>query len=398
MSQKNDKELSETTSLSSPPSPSLEALTHPAPQMFDAFPQSPHGDFKPTFYNPFEVKHRRRTSRYQLKVLERAFIENPKPHAAVRQILAQKLNMTPRGVQVWFQNRRAKAKKMKVTEDSQSNEGEDGDFGIDEETYSTSEHVSTGCVKHFKNAVPCDNDILVPISSEPTTKCEESTLCGDEVFHSLSETDSEGLYVERPTCLLTNGVITDERNRTGKASRTKPPVDPIKIPQTSEEYQFMMHQRHLQQLYQKPQADAVQEWIQHSVPLEQCESSAGFVYDSINNFIPLETPQSAVSIPECFPDFLQYSPSVSSVMSDKYPPSSADTDCMYPQGFSLTRRNSCPAELMASLLNMKLVNTSEEKQPLTTIIEDETFYNDANAHQFLAMPAIQVKKIFCAKF
>src|SRR5918911_4643341 len=90
-----------------------ERQVHPAPQMFDAFHQSPHGEFKPTFYNPFEVKHRRRTSRQQLKVLEKAFNENPKPHAAVRQALAQKLNMTPRGVQVWFQNRRAKAKKQK---------------------------------------------------------------------------------------------------------------------------------------------------------------------------------------------------------------------------------------------------------------------------------------------
>ncbi|CAJ0828974.1 9362_t:CDS:10 [Entrophospora sp. SA101] len=91
--------------------------THPAPQMFDAFHQSPHGEFKPTFYNPFEVKHRRRTSRQQLKVLEKAFNENPKPHAAVRQALAQKLSMTPRGVQVWFQNRRAKAKKQNPNAD-----------------------------------------------------------------------------------------------------------------------------------------------------------------------------------------------------------------------------------------------------------------------------------------
>jgi hypothetical protein len=69
-----------------------------------------NGDFRPTFYNPFEIKHRRRTSRAQLKVLEKSFSENPKPNAAVRRILAQKLDMTPRGVQIWFQNRRAKAK------------------------------------------------------------------------------------------------------------------------------------------------------------------------------------------------------------------------------------------------------------------------------------------------
>ena len=71
---------------------------------------SNNGDFRPTFYNPFEIKHRRRTSRAQLKILEKSFMENPKPNATVRRILAQKLDMTPRGVQIWFQNRRAKAK------------------------------------------------------------------------------------------------------------------------------------------------------------------------------------------------------------------------------------------------------------------------------------------------
>lgn len=73
----------------------------------------PEGDFRPTFYNPFEIKHRRRTSRSQLKVLEKSFSENPKPNATVRRILAQQLGMTPRGVQIWFQNRRAKAKLQK---------------------------------------------------------------------------------------------------------------------------------------------------------------------------------------------------------------------------------------------------------------------------------------------
>ncbi|KAI9480365.1 MAG: hypothetical protein EXX96DRAFT_648985 [Benjaminiella poitrasii] len=70
----------------------------------------PNGNFRTTFYNPFEIKHRRRTSRAQLKVLEKSFLENPKPNATVRRILAQQLDMTPRGVQIWFQNRRAKAK------------------------------------------------------------------------------------------------------------------------------------------------------------------------------------------------------------------------------------------------------------------------------------------------
>ncbi|CAO3599240.1 unnamed protein product [Absidia cylindrospora] len=77
--------------------------------MLDPYP----GDFRPTFYNPFEIKHRRRTSRAQLKILEKSFLENTKPNASVRRYLAQELEMTPRGVQIWFQNRRAKAKLQK---------------------------------------------------------------------------------------------------------------------------------------------------------------------------------------------------------------------------------------------------------------------------------------------
>lgn len=82
----------------------------PIEKMFETFHQSPTGEFKPTFYNPFEVKHRRRTSKSQFRVLERAFMTNPKPTADVRATLAAKLNMTTRSIQVWFQNRRAKLK------------------------------------------------------------------------------------------------------------------------------------------------------------------------------------------------------------------------------------------------------------------------------------------------
>lgn len=80
--------------------------------MFETFHQSPNGEFKPTFYNPFEVKHRRRTSRSQFKTLEKAFMNNCKPSAVVRKSLAQELNMSARSIQVWFQNRRAKLKSM----------------------------------------------------------------------------------------------------------------------------------------------------------------------------------------------------------------------------------------------------------------------------------------------
>lgn len=56
-------------------------------------------------YTPNEVKHRKRTTSAQLKVLEGIFKTDTKPNAALRTRLALQLDMTPRGVQVWFQNR-----------------------------------------------------------------------------------------------------------------------------------------------------------------------------------------------------------------------------------------------------------------------------------------------------
>ncbi|KIY49083.1 hypothetical protein FISHEDRAFT_42063 [Fistulina hepatica ATCC 64428] len=56
-------------------------------------------------YAPNEVKHRRRTTSAQLKILEGVFKTDTKPNAALRNKLAVELDMTSRGVQVWFQNR-----------------------------------------------------------------------------------------------------------------------------------------------------------------------------------------------------------------------------------------------------------------------------------------------------
>ncbi|OSX66485.1 hypothetical protein POSPLADRAFT_1043912 [Postia placenta MAD-698-R-SB12] len=63
-------------------------------------------------YQPNEVKHRKRTTRSQLKVLEDVYKSDTKPNAALRKKLATELQMKPRGVQVWFQNRRAKSKML----------------------------------------------------------------------------------------------------------------------------------------------------------------------------------------------------------------------------------------------------------------------------------------------
>ncbi|KAF9114835.1 hypothetical protein BGX27_009672 [Mortierella sp. AM989] len=83
--------------------------------------QSPHGELRTAFYNPHEVKRRRRTSPGQFKILERSFSDNPKPDASTRRHLAQKLSMSPRGIQVWFQNRRAKNRQASHTSSGSSN-------------------------------------------------------------------------------------------------------------------------------------------------------------------------------------------------------------------------------------------------------------------------------------
>lgn len=80
---------------------------------FNSFHRNSHGELKSTFFDPFEVKHRKRTSKSQLKILEKTFETNKKPDSALRNQLSEQLGMTPRSVQVWFQNRRAKQKKAK---------------------------------------------------------------------------------------------------------------------------------------------------------------------------------------------------------------------------------------------------------------------------------------------
>jgi len=59
-------------------------------------------------------KKRQRTTPEQLDVLEKVYEKEKLPGSDLRKELAQKLKMTPRRVQVWFQNKRAKEKRMGI--------------------------------------------------------------------------------------------------------------------------------------------------------------------------------------------------------------------------------------------------------------------------------------------
>ncbi|GAA5870461.1 hypothetical protein JCM1840_004730 [Sporobolomyces johnsonii] len=71
-----------------------------------------------TSQNPLIPKRRRRTTPAELAILEDEFRKNSRPDQGERGRIAQRLGMTGRAVQVWYQNRRQKEKK-----ESSSNAG-----------------------------------------------------------------------------------------------------------------------------------------------------------------------------------------------------------------------------------------------------------------------------------
>ncbi|BEJ12971.1 hypothetical protein CspHIS471_0301450 [Cutaneotrichosporon sp. HIS471] len=73
-------------------------------------------------YGNLEVKHRRRTTPEQLRVLEHYFGINPRPDNQLREFLAGELGITKRNVQVWFQNRRAKIKNQEKAREAAAQE------------------------------------------------------------------------------------------------------------------------------------------------------------------------------------------------------------------------------------------------------------------------------------
>ncbi|KAI9313483.1 hypothetical protein BX666DRAFT_695620 [Dichotomocladium elegans] len=61
-----------------------------------------------------------------LTVLQESFVTNPLPDAAIRARLARDLGVTERTIQIWFQNRRAKARKLDAMSGSFRKSGADG--------------------------------------------------------------------------------------------------------------------------------------------------------------------------------------------------------------------------------------------------------------------------------
>lgn len=72
---------------------------------------STHGDDSDLDEGRIKPKRKRANAR-QLEILKRTFKQTPFPDSELRRRLAKELGMTPRSVQIWFQNQRQLARSL----------------------------------------------------------------------------------------------------------------------------------------------------------------------------------------------------------------------------------------------------------------------------------------------
>jgi len=78
-----------------------------------------------------KLKKRQRTTPEQLRILEEVYTKEKMPNQSLRENLGKQLGMTSRRVQIWFQNKRAKEKRMKNDTLSRDDDLESKDRMID---------------------------------------------------------------------------------------------------------------------------------------------------------------------------------------------------------------------------------------------------------------------------
>jgi hypothetical protein len=156
---------------------------YPAPYSDPFNTQTPREASVPAFYNyrPNEVKHRKRTTRAQTKILEEQFKSTDKPDAATRGDLSIRLGMTPREVQVWFQNRRAKEKKLRAQALAALNQ--------DNEQLQPSTPENEASSRALSPSAPTDAGISRALTQSPPNPAETPQLVA-ELASTLAMADS----------------------------------------------------------------------------------------------------------------------------------------------------------------------------------------------------------------
>jgi hypothetical protein len=238
--------------------------------------------FRPTFYNPFEIKHRRRTSRAQFKVLEKTFSENPKPNAAIRRWLAQKLVMTPRGVQVWFQNRRAKEKTVnskKVSAPAQESTTKapiittESTLSLSLPSPSSSSVSSIDVLSNTMEKQPMMNDIISPVlSSSIHLVCTCNDCCnsynGTPMTRTVSYPPVQQQFYHSDTCSTSNA---DEEELL--MTPISPFVDSTQVQQQQQLYDYPISMNNTKKFYNQPSQaqDYNNQWSIAAATAEQQE-------------------------------------------------------------------------------------------------------------------------------
>ncbi|GAA5901372.1 hypothetical protein JCM6882_007759 [Rhodosporidiobolus microsporus] len=145
------------------------------------------GDFTQTFYDPFKIKHRRRTSPPQLKILEYHFEINSKPDVTLRKALSEQLDMTPREVQVWFQNRRAKVKKLREKAEREA-------AAAAEEAARKGEVYDPNAAAAVTALNAPANELPIPPSFAPSFQPAARTIYGQQDLQSLRRGSSPAIF------------------------------------------------------------------------------------------------------------------------------------------------------------------------------------------------------------
>ncbi|GAA5835233.1 hypothetical protein JCM3766R1_006909 [Sporobolomyces carnicolor] len=164
-----------------------------------------------TVENPLIPKRRRRTSPTELAILEEEYQRNPRPDQPERAKIAQRLGMTNRSIQVWYQNRRQKDKK-----DSSSNAGSSRSSSVPAGDLSSPKDLDGVTLSFSSSPAPPPHYPLLPSARPPLVA--KSSLRGLP--------SSSDLYSNAPA----PSSVANKENDPIHLVDTKPATEPIPKP------------------------------------------------------------------------------------------------------------------------------------------------------------------------
>ncbi|OAQ26090.1 homeobox-domain-containing protein, partial [Linnemannia elongata AG-77] len=148
-------------------------------------------------------KKRTRASAEQLAILEDTFLTNQSPNSKVREILAKKVKMSERSIQIWFQNRRAKVKQAQKRTELVQQEAMKAQYLSN---YGLPEGITSSDMMFGAGMVPTASQI----PTMPTFNCDNLAI-GTWRRMSTSNTDLSCFYC--PTTRIMTWQIIDHAAR-----------------------------------------------------------------------------------------------------------------------------------------------------------------------------------------